>query len=56
MAESAVKLLIQNLIPLLAQEATLLEGIHDKLLTSIVNLRAFNPSIRMQMQGPRWET
>ncbi|XP_065638556.1 disease resistance protein RPM1-like [Quercus suber] len=31
MAESAVKLLIQNLIPLLAQEATLLEGIHDKI-------------------------
>ena len=30
MAESAVKLLIQNLIPLLAQEVTLLEGIHDK--------------------------
>ncbi|XP_030945329.1 disease resistance protein RPM1-like [Quercus lobata] len=30
MAESAVKLLTQNLIPLLAQEVTLLEGIHDK--------------------------
>jgi disease resistance protein RPM1 len=30
MAESAVRLLIQNLIPLLTQEATLLEGIHDK--------------------------
>ena len=30
MAESAVRLLIQNLIPLLAQEATLLEGIHKK--------------------------
>ena len=30
MAESAVRLLIQNLILLLAQEATLLKGLHDK--------------------------
>ena len=32
MAESAVSLLIQNLIPLLAQEVRLLEGIHDKVV------------------------
>lgn len=30
MAESAVSLLIQNMVPLLAQEAALFEGIHDK--------------------------
>ncbi|XP_075668902.1 disease resistance protein RPM1-like [Castanea sativa] len=30
MAESAISLVIENLVPLLAQEARLLEGIHDK--------------------------
>ena len=34
MAESAVSLVIQNLIPLLVQEAKLLKGVHEE-VTSI---------------------
>ena len=30
MAETAVSLVIENLIPLLVQEARLLKGVHDK--------------------------